>query len=50
MFDQIFFSPQVKQSVIICNKYGILELLHELPNKSMVFARLLRAKLRDLGP
>ena len=29
---QIFFSPQVKQSVIISNKHGIYELPHELPN------------------
>ena len=29
----IFCSPQVKRSVIICNKYGIYELFHELPNK-----------------
>ena len=26
MFDQIFLSAQVKQSVIISNKYGIYEL------------------------
>ena len=32
MFDQIFLSPQVKQSVIINNKHGISELLHKLPN------------------
>ena len=30
--DQIFFSPQVKRSVIISNKHGIWELPHELPN------------------
>ena len=29
---QIFFSPQVKQSVIISNEYGIYDLPHELPN------------------
>ena len=29
---QIFFSPQVKRSVIISNKHGIYELPHELPN------------------
>ena len=29
---QIFFSQQVKQSVIISNKHGIYELLHELLN------------------
>ena len=29
---QIFFSPQVKQSVIINNKHGIYELPQELPN------------------
>ena len=28
---QIFFSPQVKQSVIISNKHGMYELPHELP-------------------
>ena len=31
-FYQIFLSPQVKQSVITINKYGIYELLPELPN------------------
>ena len=30
---QIFFSSQVKRSVIISNKHGIYELPHELPNK-----------------
>ena len=30
MFDQIFVSPQVKRSVIICNKRGIYKLPHEL--------------------
>ena len=34
MFDRIFFSPQVKRSVIINNKYGIYELPHELLNNS----------------
>ena len=29
---QIFFSPQVKQSVIINNKHDIFELPQELPN------------------
>ena len=29
---QIFFSPQVKRSVIISNKRDIYELPHELPN------------------
>ena len=32
MVEQIFFSPQVKRSVIISNKYGIYEFPHELPN------------------
>ena len=27
-----FFSPQVKRTVIVSNKYGIFELPHELPN------------------
>ena len=31
VFDEIFFSPAVKQSVIISNKHGIHELSHELP-------------------
>ena len=31
-FDQIFFSPQGKQNVIVSNKHGIYELPHELPN------------------
>ena len=30
--EQIFFSPQVKRSVIISNKYDIYGLPHELPN------------------
>ena len=30
---QIFFSPQVKQSVIISNKHGTYELPHELPKE-----------------
>ena len=29
---QVFFSPQVKQSVIISYKHGIYELPHELTN------------------
>ena len=29
---QIFFSPQVKRTVIISNKHGIYELPYELPN------------------
>ena len=29
---QIFFSPQVKRSVIISNEHGIYELPDELPN------------------
>ena len=28
---QIFFSPQVKRSVVISNKHGIYGLLHKLP-------------------
>ena len=32
MFDHIFFSPQMKQNMIINNKYGIYELPHELLN------------------
>ena len=31
MFHQIFFSPQLKRSVIITNKHGIYELPYELP-------------------
>ena len=31
-FYQIFFSPKVKQSMIISNKQGVYELPHELPN------------------
>ena len=30
--DQTFFSLEMKRSVIISNKHGINELLHELPN------------------
>ena len=33
MFVKIFVSPQVKRIVIISNKHGIYELLHELPNE-----------------
>ena len=29
---QFFHSPQVKRSVIIRNKHGICELIHEVPN------------------
>ena len=36
MFHQIFFSPKVKWSVIISNKHGIYELLHELSNNLRV--------------
>ena len=32
MFYHIFLSPQVKRLAIIIYKYGIYELLHELPN------------------
>ena len=32
MVEQIFFSLQLKRSVIISNKHGIYELPHELPN------------------
>ena len=31
MFDQTFLSPQVKQSAIISNKHGIIDLPHEFP-------------------
>ena len=34
MFYQVFLSPQVKQCVIISNKHGVYELLHELPHDS----------------
>ena len=32
MFDQIFLTQQLKQSVVISNKHGIYELPHDLPN------------------
>ena len=32
MVEQFFLAPQVKQSVIISNKYGTYELPHDLPN------------------
>ena len=32
MFNQIFYSPQVKQLVIITYKYSISEFPHELTN------------------
>ena len=32
IFDHIFFSPQVKQTVIISNKHGAYELPNELSN------------------
>ena len=33
IFKQIFFSPQVKRSVIINNNHGIYELRHKSANK-----------------
>ena len=33
IFDQIFLSLQEKRSVIIGNKHGSYELLHEMPNE-----------------
>ena len=32
MFDQVFFSPQVKRCAIITYEHGIYEFPHELPN------------------
>ena len=32
MLYEIFFSPQVKQSVVVSNKHGIYELPHETRN------------------
>ena len=32
MFYQSFVPPEAKRSAIVDNKYGIYELLHELPN------------------
>ena len=32
MVEQIFFAPQVKRSVIICNKHCIYGLSHKLPS------------------
>ena len=32
MFDQIFLTQQLKQSIVISNKHGIYELPHDLPN------------------
>ena len=43
---QIFFSPQVKGSVIISNKHGIYELPDELPNASRLLPWL---KLQSLA-
>ena len=40
MFDKIFFSPQVKQSIFISNKHGMYEMLHMLSND-------LRLKIQD---
>ena len=40
MFDEIFPSPQVKQTLIIINKYGIYELPHELANEFAKLAKL----------
>ena len=37
--EDILFSPQVKRSLVIKNKYGIYNLQHELPND----LRLLRS-------
>ena len=36
---QIFLSPQVKRSVIISNKHGIYQSLHELPNNLRPYER-----------
>ena len=42
IFGKFLLSPQVKQILIISNKYGIYELAHEIPND------LTRSKLRSL--
>ena len=36
IFYQIFFSPQVKRSMIVSNKHSICKLPHELPNNFRV--------------
>ena len=33
MFDQIFYSPQKKQSMITSNRHGICEYSHKLQNE-----------------
>ena len=32
MFDQIFLSPQIKQSMIMTNKHRVHDISHEWPN------------------
>ena len=50
MFDQIFYSPQVKRSVIISNKHGIYVLPYKLPNSLRLrILRNLGSILRNLG-
>ena len=44
---QIFFSPQVKWSMIISNKHGIYELPHVLPNDLMDLMKL--GKVRKIS-
>ena len=48
MIKQIFLSPQVKRSVIISNKYGIYELLHELPNDLIIGKQEISGKSQNL--
>ena len=48
MFDQIFLSPQVKQSVIISNEHGIYELPHELPNDLSIESYEIRKHQKNL--
>ena len=52
MFYQVFYSPQVKRCAIITCKYGVYELLHELPNdlKLSNFADSMIAAGRALVP
>ena len=50
MFDQIFYSPQVKRSVIISNKHGMHVLPYKLPNSLRLrILRNLGSILRNLG-
>ena len=49
MFDQIFFSRQVKRCAIITYEGGIKELPHELPNDLRTFRKLRKIRKMSSG-